>query len=198
MLALPPAPAPAPRRQVLTGTVVAGAAAAMLMGGMLAIWFRFRAAAPLIEGSEGQIAGWIPKNVKVPMVPVNTMLFTMVMACLMGQYAVYSAKRGDRSNTGIGLGIALLMGVAVVNVQAVIYAQMKVGIRKGTYEAMFYAVTGTFIVFVIIGIVLTALTIFRYLGGRSADRELVSASALVWYILTGIFIALWFVVYVTK
>jgi hypothetical protein len=51
---------------------------------------------------------------------------------------------------------------------------------------------------VIIGIGFSAITAFRYLGGRIEDREIVSAHALYWYFLGASFFALWFVVYVTK
>ena len=43
MLTLPPAPQPAPKRQVFVGTALVSAAATMLVGGMLAIWAQFRA-----------------------------------------------------------------------------------------------------------------------------------------------------------
>jgi hypothetical protein len=36
------------------------------------------------------------------------------------------------------------------------------------------------------------------MGGRTTDREIVSAHALYWYFLSTMFLALWFVVYVTK
>ncbi len=49
-----------------------------------------------------------------------------------------------------------------------------------------------------IGVAFSAVTAFRYLGGRSSDREIVSAHALYWYSLSAVFFALWFVVYVTK
>ena len=44
----------------------------------------------------------------------------------------------------------------------------------------------------------TMVTAFRYLAGRTSDIEIVSSLALFWYILTGIYIAVWFVIYVTK
>ena len=50
----------------------------------------------------------------------------------------------------------------------------------------------------IIGIGFSAITAFRYMGGRTSDREIVSAHALYWYFLGVVFFALWFVVYVTK
>jgi hypothetical protein len=40
--------------------------------------------------------------------------------------------------------------------------------------------------------------VFRFLGGRTGDHELVSANALYWYFVTAAFAAVWFVVYVTK
>jgi heme/copper-type cytochrome/quinol oxidase subunit 3 len=198
MLALPPAPAPAPRRQVLTATAVGGAAATMMMGGMLAVWFRFRNAQPLVDAIDAKIPAWLPKGVKVPMVPANILLTTMFVGCLMGQFAVYSAKRADRTNTSIGLGLLILMGAAVVNAQAVIYTRMEVSIYEGAYGPMFYAVTGTFVVLTIVSMVFAVLALFRFLGGRSTGHEMVSAANLYWYILTGIYCALWFVVYVTK
>lgn len=199
MYALPPAPAPAPRRQVFVGTAVGSASAAMFMGGMLAVWWRFREASPLREGKSGMIRNWKPEAVKIPEVPTNVMLFTMLMAIVMAQLGVWAAKRGDRQNTLLGVGLTGVMGIAMINAQAMVYSEMKMGIsQQGAYSAMFYAVTGAFIVLTIVGMVYSLLTIFRVVGTKRADHEMVSAHALYWYVLAGIFAALWFVVYVTK
>jgi heme/copper-type cytochrome/quinol oxidase subunit 3 len=199
MLALPPAPAPAPRRQLLVGTAFAGAATAMFFGGMLAVWLRFRNAAPLKTASNGDlIKDWIPKGVEVHQVAANLMLMTMVSACVMVQMSVYAAKRDDKVHAGLGFGIAALMALAVVNAQAFMYGQMGVPIRDGLYHSMFYAVTGSWMLLVIALLVATAVTAFRYLGGRTRDREVVASLALFWYVSTAIYFAVWFVVYVTK
>jgi cytochrome c oxidase subunit 3 len=73
-----------------------------------------------------------------------------------------------------------------------------VAIRGGEFHVMFYAITGTFVALLLIGIVFSAVAAFRYLGGRSGDREIIAAQALYWYFLGAIYFALWFVVYVTK
>ena len=198
MLALPPAPAPAPRRQVLAGTAVAGAAAAMLVGGQLAVWWRFREASPLREGADGLVKDWQPENVKIPEVPSNIMLITLVVLCLMAQFALYSAKRRDRGNTILGLGLVALLGLATLNAQAFVYSQMELPVADGAYSSLFYAITGTFVVLLLAALVFTVVTTFRYLAGRTAEIEIVSSLTLFWYILTGIFIAVWFVIYVTK
>ena len=192
MIALPSAPAPAPRRQVFVGTAVACAAGAALLGGMLALWLRFLEQAISAGGS------WVPDDVKVPLVPANIMLLAFIPIGVFAQWAVYSAKRDDRPHTGLALGLTGLMGLAFINAQAFIYVQIKMPADGGTFAAMFYAITGVMTALAIIGVVFSAVTAFRYLGGRTTEREIVSAHAMYWYFLSVAYTALWFVVYVTK
>ena len=195
MLALPAAAPPAPRRQILVGTAVGCVAAASLVGAMLALWMRFRTNAVDVGGR------WVPKGVKVPMVPANTMLLAFVLIFVFAQWTVWAARRDARSQTALGLTLIALIGAAIVNAQAFIYVRMKLPVGGPTataYNSMFYAMTGTFMLLLIFGIGFSAITAFRYMGGRTSDREIVSAHALYWYFLGVLFFALWFVVYVTK
>ena len=196
MLALPSAAAPAPRRQMFVGTALGCVAAGSLIGAMLALWMRFRTdALDVVDGR------WVPKGIKVPMVPVNTMLLAFLPIFVFAQWAVYAARRDARSHTVMALSLVGIIGLAVINAQAYIYARMKLpvgGTEPTAFNSMFYAITGTFVALMIIGIGLSAITAFRYMGGRTADREIVSAHALYWYFLGAVFFALWFVVYVTK
>jgi heme/copper-type cytochrome/quinol oxidase subunit 3 len=197
MLALPSAAAPSPRRQLFVGTALACAAAGSLVGAMLALWLRFRHEALALADH----VPWVPKGIKVPLVPANTMLLTFVPICIFAQFAVYSARRGARSHTALALALVGILGVAVVNAQAYIYVRMNLPVastNSTAFNTMFYAITGTYTLLVVIGIAFSAITAFRYLGGRIADREIVSAHALYWYFLGASFFALWFVVYVTK
>ena len=196
MLALPSAAAPAPRRQVFVGTALGCAAAGSFIGAMLAIWMRFRTNA--VDVPKGQ---WVPKGIKIPLVPANTMLLAFVLIGVFAQWTVYAARRDARSHVALGLTLVAVIGVAIVNAQAFIYARMKLPINgKGAtaYNTMFYAMTGSFLLLLIIGIAFSAITAFRYTGGRTTDREIISAHALYWYFLSALFLALWFVVYVTK
>lgn len=193
MLALPPAPAPEPRRQLLVGTALASAAAVALIGGMLALFLRFREA-----GLNGPDGAWVPKGTNVPLVPANVMLIALLPLCIFAQWAVYSAKRDDRPHTGTALFLVLVLGVALINAQAYIWGQMGLAANGGTYQIMFYAVTGVTTALMIVGVVFSAITAFRYLSGRDTDREVVAAHALYWYCFSAIFALVWFVVYVTK
>ena len=196
MLALPTAAAPAPRRQLFVGTALGCVGAGSLIGAMLALWVRFRTSA-----LDSQAGLWIPKGIKVPMVPANTMLLAFVPILVFAQWAVYAARRDARSHVAMALGLVAAIGVAIVNAQAFIYARMELPItatNATAFNTMFYSLTGTFLVLLIIGIGFSAVTAFRYMGGRTSDREIVSAHALYWYFLGAVFVALWFVVYVTK
>lgn len=199
MLALPPASPPAPRRQIFVGTAVAGAAALMLMGGMMATWLKFRADAPVRESMKrGFIKDWMPEKVIVPEVAANMMLLGLLVILVMAQWAVYSAKRQDRVHAGLAFGVTSLMALAVINAQIFIWTQMGVVAVDGAFHSMFYAATGVMMALFLSGLVFTAVAAFRFLGGRTKEVELVSAHALYWYFLTAAFCAVWFVIYVQK
>jgi len=191
MYALPPAPAAPPRRQVLVGTAVASLAAVMLMGGMLGVFVLQRERTP-----DGEL--WVPQGVQIPEVPTNVMLISFGTLVLFAQWAVYAAKRRDRSHIGIALGLVFVIGLAVVNAQAYVYKRMELPVGETAYAGMFYAVTGAMIALVVIGLVFTGVTAFRLLGGRESDQEIVAAHALYWYVLCAVFSAVWLIVFVTK
>jgi heme/copper-type cytochrome/quinol oxidase subunit 3 len=190
-LALPAAPAPPPRRQLLVGTALACVAGTMLVGGMIAIWVLLRERT--VDAGER-----FPDRYEIPEVASNVMLLTLVALCLFAQWTVYSAKRRDRAHVGLSLGLVGLMAVAFINAQAFVYATMEMPIAEGSYPGLFYAMTGTVLALVVIGIVFGAVCAFRYLGGRLQETELIAAHALYWYFVAAAFAAVWFVVYVTK
>ena len=199
-LALPQAADRSPRRQVLVATSIASSAMVMMVAGMLAVWMKFRAAAPTRTSSDGlyQIKDWLPKDIAIPEVAANTIFVTFFVACLMAQWAVYSAKRNDARHRSLALLITSVIGVAIINAQVAVWSQMGIGVRDGAYQTMFYAITGTVVVLVAIGIAFSVATYFRSVGGRSDDLQVVTAHALYWYVLTAAFTAVWFLVYVQK
>ncbi|CAB4591718.1 unannotated protein [freshwater metagenome] len=199
MLALPPAPTAPARRQVFVGTALAIASSTTLLGGMLATWLQFRADAPVRESAKrGLIRDWMPEKIIVPEVAANMMVIGLCVVCIMAQWAVYSAKRVDRTHAGLAFGLTAMFGLMVVNAQVFIWTQMGVAVNDGAFHTMFYAITGTMTLLMVAGIVFTAVAAFRFLGGRTKELEVVSASALYWYFLTAAFTAMWFVVYVQK
>ena len=167
---------------------------------MLAVWMKFRAGAPTRISSDGLrvIKDWMSKDTIVPEVAANTMFATFPFAALMAQWAVYSAKRRDSQHRSLALGIVFAIGIALVNAQVAIYAQMEVVLSESAYGTLFYAITGTMLALIAAGMVFTAVAFFRSVGGRDDDQQVVSAHALYWYFLTAAFTAVWFFVYVQK
>ncbi len=192
MQALPSAPAGAKRRQILVGTALASAAAASLFMGMIGLWLRMR------DSARAAGLPWLPEDTVVPDVAANVMLLALIPIGVFAQWAVYAAKRDDRPHTGVALALVGAVGLMFINAQAYIWSQMNLSADGGTYQAMFYALTGVLVAAAIVGVLFSAVTAFRYLGGRTTDREVVSAHALYWYVLSAAYAVLWFVVYVTK
>ncbi len=196
---LPAGAPPAPRNTILVAAGAAAVAGTMLMYGMLAVWFKFRDAAPLRVAKNGKmIRDWLPADIAIPEVATNTLMITMVVTCVMAQWAVYSAKRHDVSHAGLALVVTSFLGVALINGQAAVYMQMGIGLLDGPYQTMFYAVTGTMLFLLVTGLVFSFTTMFRVYAGRVRDHQVVSAHALYWYFLATTFLAMWFVVYVQK
>jgi cytochrome c oxidase subunit 3 len=191
MNALPAAPAPEPRRQLLVGASLASVAIAMLVGGMLAVWALQRTRA--IDAGDS----WLPRGVTIPEVPTNVMLIAFVPLCVFAQWAVWSAKRDDRGHTLLALGLTGLMVLMIVNAQAFVYQEIGLGVADGAYASMFYAVTGMFVALMLAGLIFTVIVAFRQFGGR-VDSELLVAHALFWYVMSAAYAAIWFVVYVLK
>ena len=192
MDALTAGPAPAPRNQVIVGTTFASIAMVMLTGGMLAVWAVQRRS--VLDSGES----WLPSSVTIPEVPTNVMLIAFPALCSFAQWAVWAAKRDDRANTVFALGSTAFVALLIVNAQAFVYTQMDVGVADGAYGSMFYAITGPFLALMVAGLLFTTVTAFRYLGGRTGDRELLTAHAIFWYAMLAVFTAIWFLVYVTK
>ncbi len=191
MEALAAPPAPPARRQVLVGMSLATVAMTMLTGGMLGVWMLLRSR--MIDAGND----WVPSGVTIPEVPSNIMLIAFAPVCVCAQWAVWSAKRDDRPNALLALGITALLALMIINAQFFIYYEFGVALADGTYGTLFFGITGMFVALMIIGLLVTAVTAFRVFGGRT-DGELLAAHAIYWYALSAVFAAIWFVVYVTK
>jgi heme/copper-type cytochrome/quinol oxidase subunit 3 len=190
-VALPPAAAPAPRRQLLMGTAVGCVAGTMLIGGMLAVWVLLRER--VVDAGER-----FPLDYIIHEVATNVMLMTIWGLCLFAQWAVYAGNRGDRAHTALALGVTGVLALAFINAQAFVWSQMGVEIADEYYGALFYAVTGLMLAVVVAGLVFTVVAAFHALAGRLGETEVLSAHALFWYWAAAAYSAVWFVVYVTK
>lgn len=192
MQALPAAPSQAPRNQLTVAASLLAAAMVMLTGGMLAVWAVQRSRAIDLTGS------WLPDGVTIPEVPANVMLIAFAPVCVFAYWAVWSARRNDHPHAALALAATAFMGLLILNGQFFVYHEVGLGVFDGPYASMFYAITGMFVVLLIVGMLFSAVAAFRYLGGRVDDHQVLTAHAIYWYATTVAYCAIWFVVYVTK
>ena len=134
----------------------------------------------------------------MPEVPSNVVLIAFPALCSFAQWAVWASKRDDRSNTVFALGVSAFVALLILNAQAFIWNQMGVAVADGEYGSMFYAITGMFFALVVAGLLFSFVAMFRYLAGRTREREILIAHAIFWYAMTAVYAAIWFLVYVTK
>lgn len=192
MHALPAAPAGAKRRQIFVGTAVASAATASLVLGMCALWLRMR------DQARAAGTGWLPEGANIPEVAANVMLISLLPLCIFAQWVVYAVQRDDRRHTRVASALVVVIGLAFLNAQAYIWAQIKLPAGGGTYQSMFFTLTGVMAAAVAAGVVWAAILAVKALVGHTIDREVAASHALYWYALSAAFAVLWFVVYVTK
>ncbi len=192
MHALPAAAPPAPQRQVLVGMSLAVVSMLMLTGGMLAVWLLQRDAAKESQGH------WVPDGVTIPEVPTNVMLISFAFVLVFAHWAIWSARHNDRGHTAFALGCTALVALLIINAQAFTYYEMGLPIADGTYAVMFFALTGMFMLLMIIGLLTTVVVAFRYIGGRTSEPEVIVGHALYWWAVAVVYAAIWFYVYVSK
>jgi heme/copper-type cytochrome/quinol oxidase subunit 3 len=170
----PPPPPTEPRPHApLVGAALGVAAAAMLVAGLLAAFVAARA----------QLGPHFrPKGYHLPLSAVNVALLTGVISSFTVQWAVSAIRHGDRRNTYLALGVTMALGFAWVNAIAFSWSQMRIGVRKSEYAVVYFTLTGTHLVVLLVAMVGLAVVAFRTLGSDDAAgaRDAVAAGAMVW------------------
>lgn len=186
--ALPPAVLPR-RRELLFGTALATAGIVMALVTLIGHYIATRDAAG---------AAWLAEN-DIPLTQPNMQLVTLGMSAVTMQWAVYAIARDDRYHAYMALGLTLLLGVAFVNQTSFLYTMAGITIDQPE-GPLFYGVTAGHLAMVVGGIVFLVLMAFRALGGQFSSRQPdgIAAAALYWYACVGLYVVLWFAVYVQK
>ena len=190
-----PTPPPAQRPRVLmVGTMFTCAAVIMTLVAMLAIYLSERAA---VVGAGDT---WLPDGVTIPLTQPNIILFTLLMASVTVQWAVYAIARDDRVNAYLALGITMIFGVMVIVTTSYLYSLMELDISGSPQAVLLYAITGGHLVFLVGTMIFLGLMSFRALGGQYTSRQHdgISAAALAWHAQVAIFFVIWLAIYITK
>jgi cytochrome c oxidase subunit 3 len=178
------------RGNLLLGVKLAILSEAMLFGAFFAVYFVIRSESP----------GWPPAgDVERPelLLPgLNTLL--LVSSSVTMQWAVRSARGGDRRRTLRWLGLTLLLGSIFLVIQAYEFATNGFGLAAGTFGSTFYILTGFHGAHVLAGLALIAIVANRArLGLISAEHHTaVEATSYYWHFVDVVWIFLFSTLYV--
>lgn len=190
------APPPAARRPrvLFVGSALGAAASGLVVLTMLAVYLQVR--------SDNLAAGLtaLPDGVVLPLTPGNMGLTTLLMSSITVAWAIYALRNGDRTHAYLALGLSLLFGGAFINSTVYLYQQLALPTTDTPIAALLYAVTGTHLVMVVVGIVFLAVMAFQALGGQltGRDAEGMTAAALYWYAVIAVYVPIWYGIYITK
>lgn len=170
----PPPPAAGRPRQLVTAAYVVSAAFAMLVTALLAAYFRFRQETP--------DADWPTEGVAIPNMAVLTLTLGLLMSAATAAWMVQAARRGDRTNLLVAAGVTVLLGLAHANGMSFVYSAMGLVAADSAYATIFYAVTGTHLAILGVGIIGVLGVAFHAVGGRftAGDEEPVLAALVLW------------------
>lgn len=190
----PEAPIARPR-VLMVGTAFAVAAMLMTFAGLIGIYLTERSTT-IYSGN-----AWIPDGVVIPLNQPNVMLFALLGSSITIQWAVDAARRDDRPQAYLALGLTVVFGLAVINMAAYLYSVMGLDMSVASLTpVLIYTITGLHLVALGGAIVFTGLMAFRALGGQYTSRQYdgLSAAALFWHAQVIVYVAIWYAIYITK
>lgn len=187
------------RRTLLVATALGSGATIMFFAGMLGIYLSERA--DFLRDNPG--GSWIPSSVTVELTAPSVIAWTLLLSIVTMQWAVYSAARDDRPHTLIATSVTALFGVAVINQFVFLYKQLGLEIDAGgvsTAPVLIYAVTGTFLLILVVALTLLATMSFRALAGGDLRSHVdgMAAASLYWYVMVFVYMIVWVAIFITK
>lgn len=192
-------PAPLQRPRLLfIGTALASAGVIMGFAGLMSLYIGARRDHLTAPGDNT----WLPQGVEIPLTQPNMMAFTLVFSAVAMYWALYSIKNNDRTNTSIALAMSAFLGLAFIAQSAFLLdiMNMPAGGEDLGRPSLFYAAIGYQLAVMIAAIVFTAVMWLRSIGGdfSAKDVEGIRSAALFWYVGVGLYLVLWYAIYITK
>jgi heme/copper-type cytochrome/quinol oxidase subunit 3 len=175
-----------------TSPTVIGAALAivadlMIFAALLAAYYGLRASS----------FAWPPKGLSQPRYLATVITMTMVMGVASAQWAAHATRLGDRRNTLVALGFTMLFAVAVGAAEWYSFGRTAFGLRTNAYGTMHHVLIGFHLLNVLAAAALLAVVFVQALAGAVDERRpgAVSAMALFWHFITGVWLVTFFVLF---
>lgn len=191
------APAPAVQRRprmTTTATALVAAASVMFFAGLIGIYLTRRAEV-VAKGAD-----WLPEGVKIPLTQSNVMLFTILSASIIVQWAAHAVRRDDRYHSIMALGLTLVLGAAFINMESYLFELMKFDISADSQSVMVYAILGGQLIMLIAAMAFVAVGLVRVVATKQTVglRDTVSSAAMFWHATSAVYFLIWIAILVTK
>ncbi|MFT7601534.1 MAG: heme/copper-type cytochrome/quinol oxidase subunit 3 [Acidimicrobiales bacterium] len=188
------APHPTRPRLLLIGSALASLAVVMGFSALVGLYLSVRA--DVIASGEQ----WLPNGVDIPLTQPNMMMFTLVFSVATLAWATSAMRADDRPNSYIAIGLSVLFGFAFLAQTAFLLSIMELEIAADGRAPLIYAVIGTHMVLVIAAMTYLAAMALRALGGdySAKDLEGLYGASMFWYTTVGLYLVLWYAIYITK
>ena len=190
-----PAAEPDRPRLTLIGTALASAGVVAGFAALIGAYLSLRADALANSGQ------WLPTEVTIPLTQPNFMAITMVMSAVAMAWAVYASRNDDRANTLIAVGLTLLFGFAYISQTFFLLAIMDLPLAdRGMPGWFLWAIAGSHVALVVVAMAYVATMALRTMGGRISvqDQEGLLGATMFWYVTVGVYLFIWYAVYITK
>ncbi len=185
---------PARPRLLLLATSLASAA--IIMGFMGLIGQYISARSEFLARQER----WLPEGVNIPLTQPNFMGLTLAFSVVTIWWSVSAIRNDDRAHSFIAFVISLVFAFAYLAQTAYLLTIMQIEILATPRATLFYAIIGTHIVLMLVGMAFAVLMALRTLGGgySARDYEGVLSSAVFWTVIVALYGVMWYAIYITK
>jgi len=164
------------------GTLLMIAADFMVLAAMVAAYFAVK------DGS----ASWPPKGVSVGTYIPTIVTITAIMSAFSVQWGLYSSRRNDQRNATIGMGMTVVLGLAMANAEWLAFTRSGFSVADHAYGTFYYLLIGFHLVHVVAATLLVVLVAGRAVAGHfSRDRHEPVRAVTIFFHYTN---AVWFVV----
>jgi len=187
-------------RNIQVGATFLTGATLMYFGGLFAIYLSERADHLRLQDALGDDQPWIPDSAQVELTAPTMMAWTLLISIVTMQWAVWSVKRNDRRHALLAIGFQAVFAAALINHHVFQWKQLGLVADESVAAVLIYAITGSFVVALIVALFAFAFAMFRALAGAStqAHTDGLASVAVYWYALVGIYFVIWILVFITK
>ena len=143
---------------------------------------------------------WPPKGVTIENYYGTTLSITMFIGALVAEWAVWSVRKGERTQAITAYVLQIVLGLAFVNLLSFVVHVSHFGPATHPYGTIYYAFNVLMGASVVLADLFALVALARFAGGQVSARQpaLARSAALVWHTVTAGWVVMYWAIYVVK